>query len=81
MDKKQIAAIVVAILAAIAGVVATWGGADSDAAETKVEEAAAVAAPEAKPAEAAPAAPAETPVAETPAVPSTEATPAPAPGK
>ena len=73
MDKKKIAALVVAILAAIAGLVATWGGEDKAESEKTVEEAA-------KPAET-PVTPAPVevaPPAETVVVPATEATPAPA---
>ena len=71
MDKKKIAALVVAILAAIAGLVASWGGEDKAEAEKTVEEAA-------KPAET-PVTPEAAPAAETPvAAPATEATPAPA---
>ena len=71
MDKKKIAALVVAVLAILAGLVATWGGEDQAEAVQTVEEAA-------KPAET-PTAPAEVaPPAETVVVPATEATPAPA---
>ena len=70
MDKKKIAALVVAVLAILAGLVATWGGEDKAEAEKTVEEAA-------KPPETP--APAEVaPPAETVVVPTTEATPAPA---
>jgi len=73
MDKKKIAALVVAVLAILAGLVATWGGEDKAEAEKTVEEAA-------KPAETpAVVAPVEVaPPAETVVVPATEATPAPA---
>jgi hypothetical protein len=76
MDKKKIAALVVALLAAIAGLVATWGGTDKVEAEQAVEEAAKpVEAPAVTPA---PAAAEAAPAAETVVVPATEATPAPA---